>query len=160
MRYEILDPAQWESVIGPSFASRQLPLPDPKFAFVVVAIEEKPVHDRLAGFLVCQLQIHAEPLVAYQPDCIRGMVRHMESILTERFGGWTYYCFDGGNRRIGQIAETLGMTNFPGYTYVKSNQTDPALLLPQNSALSVESPRPSSIPDPIGAWIPDVSALE
>jgi len=80
-------------------------MPDPTFAMIMGAFDST---DTLQGFLVCQLQLHMEPIVLYAPTALRGLVRNMEEALVKRMGSATYYAF-AETDLIRGVCEAMGM---------------------------------------------------
>jgi len=73
----------------------------------------------IVGFLVCQLQLHFEPLVASNPFCIRGLFRTLEDELAAK-GAFpaTYYSFTASDVTNG-IAENMGMAKMDVNVWMK-----------------------------------------
>ncbi len=105
MTYRLLDvDSEWPR-LEPEFTSRNLPMPDPAFSMIVGAFDET---NTLAGFLVCQLQFHFEPLVLYSPHALRGLVMQMETELLQRVGAARYFAF-ASSETVAGICKAVGM---------------------------------------------------
>ena len=117
MVYRILTVDEWP-LLEHEFTSRGYTLPDPKFAMIAAAFtDEDP--KAIVGFLVCQLQMHFEPLVASNPFCIRGLVRTLEDELAAKGATpATYYSFAGSDVVAG-ICEATGMAEMKTRVYMK-----------------------------------------
>ena len=114
MTYRLLDIKEWP-LIEHEFTSRGYALPDPKFAMIAAAF----VDEAMVGFLVCQLQIHFEPLVAHNAFCIRGLVRTLEDELAAKGATpATYYSFTTSDAVAG-ICEATGMAEIKTRVYMK-----------------------------------------
>ncbi len=113
MTYRTIPPAEWASVEH-EFTSRGVGLPDPVSSFIVGAFSDE---GKLAGFMVCQPQLHAEPLCLYDPCALRGLVSALESELMSRFGNSNYYAFASG--RVAGMAEAVGMKKLELGVYQK-----------------------------------------
>jgi len=117
MTYRLLTTEEWP-LLEHEFTSRGYPLPDPKFAMIAAAFtDEDP--QAMVGFLVCQLQVHFEPLVASNPFCIRGLVRTLEEELAVKGATpCTYYSFTTSDSVAG-ICEATGMAEIKTRVYMK-----------------------------------------
>ena len=131
MTYRLLDvDAEWP-LIAREFTSRDLPLPDPQFAMIVGAflpsLDGQP--PELAGFLVCQLQFHFEPLVLYSPHgphALRGLVHTLEAELLLRAPGARYFAL-AATPEIAGICQAVGMSPVSMPLFYKSlGPTPPA----------------------------------
>lgn len=104
MTYRLLQVEEWP-LLEYEFTSRGYALPDPKFAMIAAAF----VDEAMVGFLVCQLQLHFEPLAASNSFCIRGLVRTLEDELAAKGAiPATYYSFTTSDAVAG-ICEAMGM---------------------------------------------------
>jgi hypothetical protein len=117
MTYRLLDVSEWP-LIEHEFLSRGYTLPDPKFAMIAAAFTEQDPQT-IDSFLVCQLQLHFEPLVLKTPMAIRGLFRVLEQKLIEDVGSATYYSFAGSDTVAG-LAEAMGMAEMKTRVYLKS----------------------------------------
>lgn len=116
MTYRLLDVSEWP-LIENEFTSRGYALPDPKFAMIAAAFtDEDP--SAMVGFLVCQLQIHFEPLVCANGYAIRGLFRKLEEELLLKAGSATYYSFVGNDNTAG-LAEAMGMAEMKTRVFLK-----------------------------------------
>ena len=106
MTFRVLDPTEW-GTIEQEFAVRGTSLPDPAHAFIVAAFEEGA---KLAGFMVCQAQIHAEPLLLKNRYAFRGILRAVEAELARQFpGGVDYFCTTAPGATSSGMAELMGI---------------------------------------------------
>lgn len=117
MIYRVLDVDEW-SILAHEFSQRNCPMPDPRFAMIIGAFSESEIGQSLAGFLVCQLQFHAEPLVLYDRSALRGLVHTMEAELLRRTGNVTYFAF--GENKVAEICEALGLEKVNMNIYKKT----------------------------------------
>ncbi len=113
MTYKTIPPEDWSSVEH-EFTSRGVGLPDPSLAFIVGAFSDE---GKLAGFMVCQPQLHAEPLCLYDPFALRGLIHALESELMTRYGTSHYYAFAAD--RVAGMAEAVGMKKLEVGVYQK-----------------------------------------
>lgn len=113
MTYRVLEIDEWEA-LRPVFEERNSPMPDPRFAMIIGAVED---NGDLAGFIVAQLIFHAEPLVVFNPHAVRGMVHKMEDELRERVGNCQYFAFVDG--RVESMCKALGLEQVPLSIYRK-----------------------------------------
>jgi hypothetical protein len=112
MTYRALEPKEWGKIEA-EFSRRGLSLPYPENAFIVGAF----LNEEIVGFLVCQKVMHMEPLVAYDPRVIRGLVKEAERILGLLFPGTTYYAF--AKEKVAKIAELFGFVEMPYKVFSK-----------------------------------------
>lgn len=116
MTFRLLETSEWP-LLEHEFTARGYALPDPKFAMIAAAFtDEDP--QAMVGFLVCQLQLHFEPLVASNGFAIRGLVRTLEDELLLKTGSATYYSF-AGSEQVGKICEAMGMAEMKTRVYLK-----------------------------------------
>jgi hypothetical protein len=111
--YRLLDVAEWEH-LAPEFTSRGVSLPDPRFSMIVGAIDDQGT---LAGFVVCKMQMHCEPLVVYNPHCLRGLMRAADAEILDKLGPTDAYVFTSGYSA--DIAETWGAKELDEKIWVK-----------------------------------------
>ena len=118
MIYRLLAIDEWP-LIEHEFTSRGYQLPDPKFAMIAGAFtDEDP--KAIVGFLVCQLMLHFEPLVAQNAFCIRGLVRTLEDELAAKGASpATYYSFTTSDIVAG-ICEATGMAEIKTRVFMKA----------------------------------------
>ena len=118
MTYRLLSVEEWP-LLEHEFVSRGYPLPDPKYAMIAAAFTEQDP-STIDSFLVCQLQLHFEPLVLKDQNAlaIRGLFRVLEDRLLETVGSATYYSF-AGNDRVAGLAEAMGMSEMKTRVYLK-----------------------------------------
>lgn len=118
MTYRLLTIEEWP-LLEHEFTSRGYVLPDPKFAMIAAAFtDEDP--KAIVGFLVCQLQIHFEPLVTSNAFCIRGLVRTLEDELAAKgTTPATYYSFSTSDTVAG-ICEATGMAEIKTRVFMKA----------------------------------------
>lgn len=114
MTFRLLETSEWP-LLEHEFTSRGYPLPDPKFAMIAAAFQD----EAMVGFLVCQLQIHFEPLVCSNGFAIRGLFRKLEEELLLKAGSATYYSFVGNDNTAG-LAEAMGMAEIKSRIYMKA----------------------------------------
>lgn len=118
MQFRILDVSEWKNYpeIEGAFHSRGRKLPNPHFAMIAAAFMES-TPPKLQGFLVCQLQIHAEPLVLFNPFAVRGLMHTVEEDLISRLGPGTEYfaCVEQTEQytRMESMLESLGLGKMP-----------------------------------------------
>lgn len=106
MTYRVLDvDTEWH-LLEHEFRNRNVPMPDPRFAMIIAAFDKENGIEVIEGFVVCQLQFHAEPLVVYNPHCLTGLISTLEKELLRRVGACNYYAFADG--KVAQIAQLLG----------------------------------------------------
>lgn len=115
MVYRLLDVETEWPLIEKEFTSRDLPLPDPRFAMIMGAFDD---HNTLQGFLVSQLQIHFEPLVLYNPAVLRGLIRGLEEVHKDMLGAIRYFAF-ASTGQIQALCSAMGMEEVPMPLYVK-----------------------------------------
>ena len=126
MQFRILDVSEWKNYpeITEPFRSRNIPLPSSQLAMIAAAFMESDP-PKLQGFLVCQLQIHAEPLVLFNPYAVRGLMHIVEEDLLKRLGpGIQYFaCVEQSEQsqssRMGSMLESLGLEKMPVTLYHK-----------------------------------------
>jgi hypothetical protein len=108
MTYRVLEVSEWY-LVQKEFDDRNIPMPDPRFAMVIAAFEgtEDDSTPVMAGFIVLQMQFHAEPLVVYNPLATRGLISTMEEELSKRVGKTHYYVFAEG--RVAELARAMGI---------------------------------------------------
>lgn len=116
MTYRLLDVETEWPLVADEFTSRGKPMPNPAFAMIVGAFDEKTIH----GFLVVQMQLHFEPIVLYTPAVIRGLVRAAEEETRTRFPAGTQYYSFAGNESVARICELMGGEAVPMQLFVKS----------------------------------------
>src|SRR6185369_2483957 len=117
MTYRLLTVEEWP-LLEHEFTSRGYALPDPKFAMIAAAFTDDDPQ-AIVGFLVCQLQMHFEPLVAHTPYCIRGLVRTLEEELAAKGAvPATYYSFTTSDAVAG-ICEATGMAEIKTRVFMK-----------------------------------------
>jgi len=117
MTYRLLSIEEWP-LLEHEFTYRGYALPDPKFAMIAAAFTDDDPQ-AIVGFLVCQLQMHFEPLVAHTPYCIRGLVRTLEEELAAKGAvPATYYSFTTSDAVAG-ICEATGMAEIKTRVYMK-----------------------------------------
>ncbi len=117
MTYRLLTVEEWP-LLEHEFVSRGYQLPDPKFAMIAAAFTDDDPR-AIVGFLVCQLQLHFEPLVSSNPFCIRGLFRTLEDELALKGAvPATYYSFTASEVTNG-IAENMGMAKMDVSVYMK-----------------------------------------
>jgi len=104
--YRLLDPCSEWPLVEPEFTSRGFPMPDPTFAMIMGAFDDT---DTLQGFLVCQLQLHMEPIVLYTPTALRGLLHNMEDAIKSRVGHAVYFAFAQTELVQGVCERVLGM---------------------------------------------------
>lgn len=114
MTYRLLEVSEWTQ-IEHEFTTRNCSLPDPNLAVICGAFGEDGL---LKGFLVCQLQLHFEPLVVAEPFAVRGLIRKMEEEL-QKTGNRSYYAF-APNENIAGICEAMGLVDTGYKTYHKA----------------------------------------
>lgn len=105
MTYRVLDVSEW-AALEPEFSGRGVTLPSPDRSFIVGAFKES---GELAGFMVCQQQIHAEPLVLYDPRAFRGLLRAVERQLRGLFPAGISYFVTTPRGRTSDMAEAMGI---------------------------------------------------
>jgi hypothetical protein len=103
-------------LVADEFTSRGMPMPNPAFAMIVGALDDKNV---LHGFLVVQMQLHFEPLVLYTPAWVRGLVHAAEQNARERFGEGTPYFAFAGNEAVGGLCQAMGLEQMPFDLFTK-----------------------------------------
>lgn len=110
MVYRLLDVDTEWPLLAYEFESRGTTLPNPHFAMIVGAFDDRTEPHTLAGFLVVQLQFHFEPLVLYEPRALRGLVREAEAALKARVGTQDarYFSF-ADTEHVVEICEIMGM---------------------------------------------------
>lgn len=117
MNYRVLEPDEYYKVKH-IFETQGGQLPDPGMSFITVA--EDPL-GQIQGFLVCQLQFHAEPLYLSSPHVnFRRLVETMEAEIKQNLNGekvMNYYAFIP-NPQIGAMAESIGMED-QGWSVMK-----------------------------------------
>ena len=107
MTFRVLEPGEW-GMIEHEFAAHDVVMPHPNHALIVGAFQDD---GKMAGFVVCQTQIHMEPLVLYNPAAARGLIRKAEETLAKMFDKPTYFAFAEGN--VAGIAKALGLEEIP-----------------------------------------------
>jgi len=135
MTYRLLDVDTEWPLIEHEFISRGAVMPDPQFSMIVGAFEKSATvvngvadeTETLQGFLVCQLQMHLEPLVLYNPHALAGLVHAAERELASRAQG-RYYAF-GGSPLIEKICLAVGMQRVPWPIYFKDLPASPVLTI-------------------------------
>jgi len=121
MQFRILAVEEWQNYpeIKDSFEVRNIPLPDPHYAMIAAAFMESSP-PKLQGFLVCQLQIHLEPLVVFNPYAVRGLMGCVETDLQRRLGkGVQYFACVDPSSRMESMLESLGLEKMPLTLYHK-----------------------------------------
>lgn len=104
MTYRLLTVSEWPQ-LQPEFDARSVPMPDPKLSSIYAAFDETGT---LLAFLVCQFKLHTEPLVAYNPLAVPGLVAFAENNLLSR-GFNNIECYLGATReRTKELARRLG----------------------------------------------------
>jgi hypothetical protein len=104
MTYRQLPVSEWP-LLGAHFDSRHVPLPDPRLSTIFAAFDDS---NTLQAFLVCQLKLHTEPLVSFNPLAIPGLLRHAEdSLIQSGFSGVEWYVATTSDRVAG-VAENFG----------------------------------------------------
>lgn len=113
MQFRILKVEEWKDYpeIAEAFESRGVAMPIPQFAMIAAAFMESDP-PKLVGFQVWQFQIHAEPLVLFNPYALRGLVECGENDLKQRLGNCTYYACST-DPRMDATLETMGFSQTP-----------------------------------------------
>lgn len=106
MTYRVLEQSEWAALAG-EFSGRGTVLPNPGCSFIVGAFKDS---GEIAGFMVCQQQIHAEPLTLYDPRAFRGLLREVERQLLGLFpAGMSYFCTTAPGSVSAGMAEVMGI---------------------------------------------------
>lgn len=107
MTFRVLASSEW-GLVEPDYRERNVALPDPAHSFIVGAFEDS---GELAGFMVCQAQIHAEPLLLKNPYAYRGILRCLEAELSRQFpSGCAYFVTTPPGAVSSGMAEVMGIT--------------------------------------------------
>lgn len=116
MTYRLLDVDKEWHLVKPEFDKRNAPMPSPLFGMIIGAFD---VHDNFTGaFAVVQMQVHLEPIMAYDPHTVLGLVHKAEEEIESKLGqGVEYYTTATG--RIGELAEAFGAEKLPVNIYRK-----------------------------------------
>lgn len=112
MTYRELTTVEVMGISG-EFLSRGFSAPGPN-TLVVGAFEG----ERLLGFQVLQLALHAEPLVVYDPHCVRGLNHAVEQKVRDEWGqGSHLFAFALG--RTAELAKGLGFSRRDEFIFEK-----------------------------------------
>jgi len=113
MTFRVLEVSEWDQ-LSAIFAANNSKLPDSRFAMIIGAFDEK---NTLSGFIVCQLAMHAEPLVLFKPQALSGLIHKMEEEL-KASGVKSYYTFVTGLSE--ELSKFYGLQKLPLNVYQKS----------------------------------------
>lgn len=95
------------------FSSRGFRAPGPE-ALVMGAFRD----GILSGFQVLQPQLHAEPLVVYDPHCVKGLSQAIDELVQGALGAGSRY-FVLAEGRVAELAEGLGWKPRPEKLFEK-----------------------------------------
>lgn len=136
IRFRPLTPDEITREVLPDYTRAGADLPDPAISKIIGALQD----DKVIGYLVLQLKLHAQPLVirtGYQ-NVLSGLVHAAEShILSTAGPQWVYLFTPAG--KLTQLAASMGMALEPWCVMSKLVQPD----LPAKPVLEVA---PAPIP--------------
>lgn len=116
MTYRVLDVNEWPR-LKPIFDSYNSPLPDPRFAMIIGALDEEK--NEIQGFIVSQLMFHAEPMWVNNPHVVKGLINKMETELVSRMGGPVQYYAVVPDPRVGELCGALGLKKMESQVFHK-----------------------------------------
>ena len=142
IKYKVLRVNEWQNwpEIYEVYRQRGMPMPDPRFAGIAIAYSGSELYGQMEckGFLVLNVTLHAEPLVAFTPHCIRGLFECLDAHVLDKFGaGVQYFSMVPAGGVEEKIAGFVGMADTNLKTYKK-------VVLP--AGMELDSDRPDHLP--------------